>query len=371
MKGFDVIIIGGGLAGLVNAILLSKNGLSVLLLEKKSYPFHRVCGEYISNEVVPFLKENDIFPNELGVSKINKFWLTSINGKKTEVPLDLGGFGISRYALDEFLYQKAKSYGVEFKLNTTVDKVDFEEDKFIITLKEEVFQSKLVIGAHGKRSVIDKKLGRRFITKRSPYLGVKYHIQTDFPSDVIALHNFHNGYCGMSKIEGENYNLCYLSHQENLKIFGNIDDMQKAVLYKNPFLKSIFTNSEFLFEKPEVINEISFERKALVENHILMCGDAAGMITPLCGNGMAMAIHASKILSESILSEWNNGSLNRNMLEQKYIHRWNNMFRFRLWSGRKIQNLFGSNISSNIAVNLAKIKPVASSIMKLTHGKPF
>jgi flavin-dependent dehydrogenase len=371
MKGFDVIIIGGGLAGLVNAILLSKEGLSVLVCEKKSYPFHRVCGEYISNEVVPFLKIHDIYPDNMGVSQIDKFMLTSTNGKKAEMPLDLGGFGVSRYVLDEFLYRKAASHGVEFRLNTTVDKVDFEGNMFIITLKDEILQSKLVIGAHGKRSVIDKKLARNFITKRSPYIGVKYHIKTDFPSDFIALHNFQNGYCGISKIEDEKFNLCYLSHQENLKRFGNIDDMQEAVLYQNPFLKSIFTNSDFLFEKPEVINEISFEQKALVENHILMCGDAAGMITPLCGNGMAMAIHSAKILSESILSEWNNGSPNRNMLEQKYIKRWNHMFHFRLCSGRKIQNLFGSKISSNIAVNLAKIKPVSKTIMKLTHGNPF
>ena len=371
MKGFDIIIIGGGLAGLVNAILLSKEGLSVLVCEKKSYPFHRVCGEYISNEVVPFLKKHDIYPDNLGVSQIDKFMLTSTNGKKAEMPLDLGGFGVSRYVLDEFLYRKAESHGVEFKLNTTIDHVDFLEGAFSVKLKDKTVYSKLVIGAHGKRSVIDKKLKRKFISKRSPYLGVKYHIKTDLPSDSIALHNFQNGYCGISKVEDEKFNLCYLSHQENLKKFGNIDDMQEAVLYQNPFLKSIFNNSDFLFEKPEVINEISFEQKALVENHILMCGDAAGMITPLCGNGMAMAINASKILSEAILSEWNNGSPNRKIIEQRYVRLWNQMFRFRLWSGRKIQNLFGSNTTSNMAVELSKISPVAKAIMKLTHGKPF
>ena len=56
-----------------------------------------------------------------------------------------------------------------------------------------------------------------------------------------------------------------------------------------------------LFEKPEVINEITFEKQDPVSNHILMCGDAAGMITPLCGNGMAMAIHSAKILSGLII----------------------------------------------------------------------
>jgi len=58
----DVIVIGGGLAGLTTSILLNRQGLAVTLLEKKSYPFHRVCREYISNEVAPFLKQIRLYP---------------------------------------------------------------------------------------------------------------------------------------------------------------------------------------------------------------------------------------------------------------------------------------------------------------------
>jgi len=49
----DVLIIGGGLAGLTSAIHLSKSGLKVSLIEKNEFPKHKVCGEYISNEVLP------------------------------------------------------------------------------------------------------------------------------------------------------------------------------------------------------------------------------------------------------------------------------------------------------------------------------
>ncbi|TAE50818.1 MAG: FAD-dependent oxidoreductase, partial [Cytophagales bacterium] len=45
---YEVAIIGGGLAGLTNAILLANAGKKVILFEKNQYPFHRVCGEYIS-----------------------------------------------------------------------------------------------------------------------------------------------------------------------------------------------------------------------------------------------------------------------------------------------------------------------------------
>ena len=52
---WDLIIIGGGLAGLSSAILSSRQGLKVLVIEKGSYPRHKVCGEFISMESYCFL----------------------------------------------------------------------------------------------------------------------------------------------------------------------------------------------------------------------------------------------------------------------------------------------------------------------------
>ncbi|WP_317045319.1 FAD-dependent oxidoreductase [Formosa algae] len=66
---FDVIIVGGGLAGLSSAIHLSKGNLNVLVIEKNSYPKHKVCGEYISNEVLPYLNFLDIDVFKLGAQK--------------------------------------------------------------------------------------------------------------------------------------------------------------------------------------------------------------------------------------------------------------------------------------------------------------
>jgi len=366
-----VVVIGGGLAGLINAILLSRKGFSVVLFEKRNYPSHKVCGEYISNEVLPFLKRNELFPEELNVSRLNKFILSSTNGKFSAVDLDMGGFGISRYALDHFLYNKAFEAGVDCKTNTSVDSVEFFGDHFEIKSGKDLLKSKLAIGAFGKRANLDKKLNRNFIKQRSPYLGVKYHIHTDFPNDTIALHNFKDGYCGISKIENNTYNLCYLSHRDNLRQNEDISTMEENVLYKNPFLQSIFKNSDFIFEKPLVINEISFANKKPVENHILMSGDCAGMIAPLCGNGMAMAIHSASILSSIIISHWHDAQLDRERIENEYSIIWNRQFSKRLWAGRKIQSLFGAETATNFAVQLTKFKPIARSIMSLTHGKEF
>ena len=369
----DVLIIGGGLAGLTSAILLQKNGYQVSLLEKKKYPFHRVCGEYVSNEVLPFLESLNIRVSELGPSEINRLSVTSVSGNTLHADLPMGGFGLSRYQFDNLLFQHAKKLGVDFIFEKVSD-INFREDKFIITSSgNRMYEAGIAIAAYGKRSNLDQKLNRSFFYHRSPYLGVKYHIKTDLPNDLIRLDNFQGGYSGVCKIEEDKYSLCYLSETASLKKFTGIREMEEQILFKNPYLKALFNNSEFLFENPEVINEISFERKTLTENHLLFCGDSAGMITPLCGNGMAIAIHSGKILAGSIIRYGKKDHpIDRPALEKDYKQRWEKHFALRLKSGRLIQKLFGHTLISDLSVSaLNKFPSLTQSLVKKTHGKVF
>jgi flavin-dependent dehydrogenase len=365
-----ITIIGAGLAGLISSILLNRKGFQVTLIEKKTFPFHRVCGEYISNETEPFLKREGLYPQVFAPPIIDKLLLTSTKGKAASMQLDMGGFGISRYTYDHFLYNIAKKEGVQIVEGSQVHDVTFSDGMFTVQYgNEQITTSPLVLGTYGKRSKLDKALDREFTKKRSPFIGVKYHIKTDFPADTVALHNFEGGYCGISKVENDTYNLCYLGRKAELKAVGNIPEMEKEFLHKNPYLKEVFENSEFLFEKPEVINEISFEPKSLVENHVIMAGDTAGLITPLCGNGMAMAIHSAKVLSDTIIDHWENEIFDRFALEYDYIEAWEQRFKQRLWVGRKSQNLFGTNFTSSLAMNIIKHTPtLAKAIVRQTHG---
>jgi menaquinone-9 beta-reductase len=366
-----VAIIGGGLAGLISAIQLAQAGVSCILIEKKQYPFHRVCGEYISNEAVEFLKRINAYPAQFEPSQVNKLQLSSVQGHSATMPLDLGGFGISRFSYDHYLFLLAKKSGVELLTHTEIIEVKFSQDSFTLTTNSTTINVDCVIGAFGKRSKLDVQLNRDFIKKRSPFVGVKYHAKTDHPKDVIALHNFEGGYCGVCAIEDGKTNLCYLTHRDNIKAFGDIRTMERNVLYKNPLLKNIFENADFIFDKPEVINEVSFETKAPVENHMLMTGDAAGMITPLCGNGMAMAIHSAKIASE-LLIEYSYGRITRGELEFRYTALWKKHFAKRLWTGKQVQKLFGNASLSALAINLMLYsKPVAGYIIRNTHGQSF
>ncbi len=370
MKNNEVTIIGGGLAGLTAGIHLSKIGIQVTIIEKNSLPKHKVCGEYISNEVLPYLKSIDIEIGILKPTNITKLHFSTKSGKSIYAKLPLGGFGISRYVLDDFLCKKAISNGCKI-IQENVENVDFQNDEFTIRTSNNVeLKSKIVIGAFGKRSNIDQKLNRNFIQQKSPWLAVKAHYSGIFDNDLVGLHNFSGGYCGVSKVENDKINFCYLADYETFKTYKNIEEYQKNVVSKNPFLKQILENSTMIFDKPLTISQISFEEKKAVENHILMIGDTAGLIHPLCGNGMAMAIHSAKIVSELIEKFFKNEIKSKNELENQYQKQWNFNFKKRLKTGRLLSNLLQKPKLSEVLMRILVVFPfLLSVIIKKTHGK--
>jgi flavin-dependent dehydrogenase len=373
---YDVAIAGGGLAGMALSIQLARQGYHVIVFEKEQYPFHKVCGEYISYESWDFLQDLGIDLPAMDVSHITRLRVSAPNGKMLEQDLPLGGFGLSRYVLDNTLATIARSAGVTIEENTKVNDIAFDGEGFVVTTIKKNYRSRVACGSYGKRSNIDVKWRRKFTTiaknKLNNYVAVKYHIRTTFPNDTIALHNFYNGYCGISKIEGDKYCLCYLTNAENLqRCKGSIPLMEETILMKNPHLKEILSESEILFNAPLTISQISFNRKNQVEAHVLMIGDAAGMITPLCGNGMSMALHASKLAAEQI-TLFLQGQFTRQQMEEQYTRLWRQHFAGRLKMGRMIQRLFGRSWLTNSFVAVAKASPrFVNFLVRRTHGAAF
>ncbi|HAL83284.1 MAG TPA: pyridine nucleotide-disulfide oxidoreductase [Mucilaginibacter sp.] len=373
---FDCGIAGGGLAGLTLAIQLAGAGYSVVLFEKEKYPFHKVCGEYISMESVDFLERLGLPLSAMDLPVINEVKISSPNGNSFTRKLDLGGFGISRFTLDSALAAIAKTKGVALLQGTKVTGIVFENDSFLMKTDQQTYRVKTAFGAYGKRSALDKKLNRNFLNpihrKEKNYVAVKYHVKTDFPPNRIELHNFKDGYCGISKVDGDRYCLCYLTDSKNLKNNNNdIKLMEQNVLMKNPFLKKYFTDAVILYEQPLTISQITFGKKSTIENHVLMLGDAAGTITPLCGNGMSMAMHAS-FKAFGLTDKFLKGKITRQVLESSYSNEWNNLFLNRIKTGLFLQHLFGKNLLTNIAIGLLKRTPfVTDKLIKKTHGSKF
>lgn len=375
-KIYQMGIVGGGLAGLSLAIQAADQGYTVLLIEKETYPFHKVCGEYISMESYDFLVRLGLPLDEWNLPVITQLQLSDVRGNAYRFELPLGGFGVSRFKLDEELYQLALKKGVTVLTSTSVRDVSFESDKFNIYTDNQVFKANVVAGSFGKRSNLDVKWNRPFTRQKpdrlSHYIAVKYHIRYPNPEKQISLHNFTDGYCGISGIENNTCCLCYLTTAENLRKSGNsIDQMQQRILSRNPHLAEIFEDAVFLYQQPLTISQVSFHTKASVENHMLMLGDSAGMITPLCGNGMSMAMHASKLAFEAAGLYLANG-ISREEMERRYSLNWKKQFSLRLRAGRIVQRLFGADFTTSLFLKAMGLFPsIARAVIRTTHGKPF
>ncbi|GAB3982952.1 geranylgeranyl diphosphate reductase [Spirosoma terrae] len=373
---YDLAIIGGGLAGLTLAIQCAQAGDRVVLFEKKQYPFHKVCGEYISNESKPFLERLGLSVTELNLPSISTLQVSSVNGQRYTFPLPKGGFGISRYELDHRLYQLALQKGVVVYTGTKVQDVQFQNDQFVISTPLGEFVSRLAVGSYGKRSNLDSKWNRSFLQRNgnasTNYIGVKYHIKFPHPEPVIALHNFPDGYCGISRIEDGKSCLCYLTTAANLNKHQNdIGQMERESLCCNPYLKELFSNAQFLYKQPLVIAQVSFQPKTQVENHMLMVGDSAGLITPLCGNGMSMAMHSGLIAFQHVQAFLRSQST-RQQMEQRYARQWQRSFSTRLMTGRIVQRFTGSGRSTDLFLNTMNQFPaLAQAVIRSTSSNFF
>lgn len=365
---YEVVIVGGGLAGLSSAIHLAKAGKNVALFEKESYPRHKVCGEYVSNEIKDYLTFLGVDWIVLNPMHIEKTQLSIASGQTIFTVLPLGGMGMSRYDLDFHLFQLAQKAGVRFYFEQ-VDHVSFENQSFTIYTKSNTCNSKVVLGAFGKRSSLDFKFKRHFLQKKSPWLGVKSHYKGVFPNDLVGLHHFEGGYCGVSKVNENTLNVCYLVSYQIFQRFKNIQHFEDEILNSNPYLNDILQKSERIFKKPLTISQISFESKNSIENHILMLGDAAGMIHPLCGNGMAMAMHSAKIASELVIN-FLNDTISRSKLEQQYLLQWDHHFKRRLFFGKILSKALLNKRLNVLLMRFVLFYPsILTWLIKNTHGK--
>jgi flavin-dependent dehydrogenase len=102
-----------------------------------------------------------------------------------------------------------------------------------------------------------------------------------------------------------------------------------------------------------------------------MVGDSSGMISPLCGNGMSMALHGSKVAFSKI-NNYLLKKITRIEMEEEYQYDWNGLFQKRLKTGRMIQRFFGNPLLSNLLITALKPFPGAvNKIISETHGQPY
>jgi flavin-dependent dehydrogenase len=107
-------------------------------------------------------------------------------------------------------------------------------------------------------------------------------------------------------------------------------------------------------------------------NHILMIGDTAGLIHPLCGNGMGMAIHSAQICCALVLSYLDGSIMRREKLEQAYEEHWTTEFKSRIWMGRSLAGILRTERYADLVMKgLVRFPQLLSPMIRMTHGKPL
>lgn len=336
---YDVIVIGGGLSGCSAAAQLARHGHEVLLLEKETYPRHKLCGEFLSPEAQSSFERLGVLDAvaDAGARSIEHARLTGPNGTTVDHALPGTALGLSRYRLDHLLFRRACTLGVEGRTGTKVTEVQGALDEgFAVHAGGDVVEGRLVLGAYGRRGVPDRTLDRPFLDQHSPYVAFKAHYAGDTAAldGTIEIHTAPGGYCGLGPVEDDRVNACWIGHTDALQEAGGTPEaMLTQALGRNPALAGRMQGLTRVSDRFEAVSQVPLMAKDQFVDDVCMVGDAAGMIAPLCGDGMAMALAAADLVVPPA-ADFLDGTHSVAAFKRTYQTRWSQRFERRLTIGR-------------------------------------
>ncbi len=369
----DALVIGGGLAGSAAAISLAQQGLQVRLLEKKDYPTRKLCGEFLSVEVGRTLETLGCLEavRKAGANAVTRYCITAPDGRSHSGPLPGVALGFSRDKLDALLAARARSVGVDVRTRAAARAVEggLGEGFRVTTGAGETVEARVVVGAYGRRDALDRKLGRRFLAADEPLVAFKGHFHGPGTADVIETHAFPGGYCGLVEVEGGAVNACWIAHRDALRASGgSAEGMLRGALSQNPLLKRRLDALEPAWGEFVAVSQVGLRPREQFVRDVCLVGDAAGMIAPLCGDGMAMALHAG-MLAAAHLGRYLAGEATAERLRSGYAAAWRRQFRTRLALGRLLHwGYVQPRVAAAAVAAFRAAPPLADWVVRRTRG---
>lgn len=331
---YDSIIIGAGPAGTSAAILLAQSGRRVLLLEKSRFPREKLCGEFITPECLNFFEKLGVRQRMLdaGAKTIRRFSIFAPDGRSLEVPMEWIADGhphaisLTRAAMDFVLLERAREVGVEIREGFQVSpRLRREGSLTSIEGKSasshiENFSASLVIDASGRNGVFSNLVPQeasRFNGSR--LFGCKIHVRgVEGLGDLGELYFFRDGYGGLTEVEGDRVNLCFLTTEATLKeAKGNRERLLDLTLRSNPagnqrLLKAVF-DGEWFGTGPVI-----YGRRRTMPG-VLTIGDAAAFIDPFTGSGILLALTSGELAATVVIQAFGKGVYQKGVSELESI----------------------------------------------------
>jgi flavin-dependent dehydrogenase len=370
---YDVVIIGGGLAGCSAARQLAQRHYDVCLLEQHTYPRHKLCGEFLSPEAQDSFRRLGVLDEvqSAGARAIAHTRLTDASGASTRHALPAPALGLSRYRLDALLFRAACAAGTDGRPGTRVtDLRGSLRDGFVVETTGAPVEGRLVLGAYGRRTRLDRSLDRPFLHESSPYVGFKAHYEGPGVPDTIELHSAPGGYCGVSPVEANRANVCWIGRVDALTAAGGTPEAMLDALRRNPALDARLRELHRVSKRFEAVSQVPLMPKSRVVNDVCMVGDAAGMIAPLCGDGMAMALQAADLVVP-LAATFLEGDGRPAPFRRAYDRRWRQTFGRRMRLGRWVHAAAFRPGAAQALVRACRwVPPLARWLIRSTRGRP-
>ena len=357
----DVLVIGAGPGGCALAYALCQAGWRVVLAERRQDPTDKLCGEFLSPEGLQSLRQMGLGGVLSTFPPIGEVLVSSSTGRYWQAPLPVAGAGCSRRQLDALLRARCAAIGVEVVLGMRVMRSERTPEGYLsIALPDRQIRSRLTVGAWGRQ-------GQGTQGERGAWMALKVHAPGVRPG--VELHCFPGGYAGLSQVEDQQQNLCLLARAEAFRrVGGDHRRFIAEVMSINPLLGNRLREVNPDWSRALSAGNLRFGPAGCQAEGVLLVGDAAGAIAPLCGDGMAMALRSGELLAP-LADRFLRGALSWPALAAQYARCWRAEFRLRLRLGGMMQAALLHPSWNRAAVGLLGAFPrLGQTLFRLTRG---
>ncbi|ANE48578.1 hypothetical protein SY83_22380 [Paenibacillus swuensis] len=373
----DAVIIGGGLAGSSMAIGLAKAGWNTVLMDQNNLPKHKVCGEFLSPESIAMLHVLGLQEavDAIGPAEIDKAILTLANGATLTIPMREKAMGISRYQLDFIMQQRAEELGALWLGGTSVSAVKCNENgTYLVQAYTKGGQephssitAKSVIAAWGRHPRADLAVNDPAVpssasrTRAVTYVGIKAHYEEVPAGGAVELYFFRGGYIGLCPIEEGRTNVTALMTERAFQEAGkSVAAAIESASTQNPALRKRLAVGSPIVGSLSATSPVRLDRQLKAWSRFPLIGDAAVMIPPLCGDGMAMALRSAQ-LGLPLAHRYLYGDLTMDGWQIAYTRELTREFTSPVRMGKWLQGALSSTGMGTILFGLGKVAPFMSN----------